>query len=502
MRLTTLQTLVVVGVLAGCPAVDVSLSTPLDRFYFPTALTHLDNPNGVDGGAGLLVVASTNFDKRFSGGSLIAINLDTLSPPLPAFGAAPTSPVTQIPSIRPGSLVGFGDGGFPDAVLIAPFAGQMAALPTGAGSFRLFVPTRSEKQRVHSVDLKIGADGTPSLSCFGSSSRDCSTNATSLNTFEQTTEGVPRAPGAFGVSVRERVCTATNDCGESGDAGSYGCVAGACTFTPTGGSVEPAADVLVTHIAQADRPLGSAKDMRGYLVKLPSERLAISPEAFVNLGPGASHAVAVGRRWNYLSGRVLNPLGNLIRMVDLKSGAVLSSGIENTFRVAESRAIGLSADERRVYLLGRTPDALLVAGVDDPSSDSPTLSIIRGNPLPEAPNELAVLHRPGRGDLLAITCTNAGVLALYDDDVGDIVAQVPGLGVQPFGLAVDRRGAGARFFVSNFQDGRIAVVDLVDLEHPQNARLVAHIGRQQLCLVRPTDVSCTTDGGVPDGGAR
>ena len=90
---------VVVGV-SACPAVDVSLPTPLDRFYFPTAIAHLDNPSGPDGGNGLLMVASTDFDKRFAAGSLIAINLDTLSPPLPPFGATPSSPVVQLPMIR------------------------------------------------------------------------------------------------------------------------------------------------------------------------------------------------------------------------------------------------------------------------------------------------------------------------------------------------------------------------------------------------------------------
>jgi hypothetical protein len=49
--------------------------------------------------------------------------------------------------------------------------------------------------------------------------------------------------------------------------------------------------------------------------------------------------------------------------------------------------------------------------------------------------------------------------------------------------------------VSNFQDGRVAVVDVPDLDAPRNARLVAHLGRQQLCLVRATDPSCG-DGGV------
>ena len=46
------------------------------------------------------------------------------------------------------------------------------------------------------------------------------------------------------------------------------------------------------------------------------------------------------------------------------------------------------------------------------------------------------------------------------------------------------RGNAARVFVSNFGDGRISVIDLPDLGRPQGARLVAHLGPQQLCLTR------------------
>ncbi len=491
--LKSLFAAVVVAGVSACPAVDVSLPTPLDRFYFPTAIAHLDNPSGPDGGNGLLMVASTDFDKRFAAGSLIAINLDTLSPPLPPFGATPSSPVVQLPMIRSAPLGP--DGGSPDAVLIAPFAGQMAALPLGPDRWRLFVPTRSERQRVHAVDLSVGAAGALTLNCFNSPARDCGLNATSLTAFEQTETAVPRAPGAFGVALRTRTCVTAADCGA--DPAEYVCRQGQCISTPTdGGPQEPSAEVLVTHITQADSPLGSTKDPRGYLVRLHSESMQLLPESFVNLGPGATHAVAVGARWNYVSGLLLSPLGNLIRLVETSSGATISSGLEAVFRVSEARGIALSSDERRVYLLGRSPDALLVASIDDPKSDSPRLQIVRGNPLPETPNEVVVLARPGRGDLLAITCTNAGVIALYDDDVGDVVVQIPGVGLQPFGLTVDRRGDGARLYTTNFQDGRVAVVDIPDLAQPQAARLVAHIGRQQLCLIRASDPSCATDGGV------
>jgi hypothetical protein len=69
------------------------------------------------------------------------------------------------------------------------------------------------------------------------------------------------------------------------------------------------------------------------------------------------------------------------------------------------------------------------------------------------------------------------------------VAQVP-VGQQPFDVAVSLRGAGARLFVSDFGDGRVAVVDLPSLSTPSEARLVAHLGARQLCLTTPSDPSC------------
>jgi hypothetical protein len=96
-----------------------------------------------------------------------------------------------------------------------------------------------------------------------------------------------------------------------------------------------------------------------------------------------------------------------------------------------------------------------------------------------------------------VTCSGGGALAIYDEDVGDLVAQVGQVGLQPFGLAIDQRGAGVRVFVGDFNDGRIAVIDVPDLNVPQDARLVAHVGVEQLCVVKPTQTAnCTTTTGV------
>ena len=83
-----------------------------------------------------------------------------------------------------------------------------------------------------------------------------------------------------------------------------------------------------------------------------------------------------------------------------------------------------------------------------------------------------------------MVCSSAGVLVIYDDERGDIVAQVEGVGLQPGSFTVDPRPNGARVYVSNFTDGRVAVIDLPDLDAPQGARVVARLGSSQVCLTR------------------
>ena len=93
-----------------------------------------------------------------------------------------------------------------------------------------------------------------------------------------------------------------------------------------------------------------------------------------------------------------------------------------------------------------------------------------------------------------MSCSADGSLAFYDDDLGQIAALMPGVGAVPFGIAVDRRDTFARLYVSNFGDGRVAVVDV-----PLSAsaaggrlspRLVGHIGSKQYCLLATDDRNC------------
>jgi hypothetical protein len=96
---------------------------------------------------------------------------------------------------------------------------------------------------------------------------------------------------------------------------------------------------------------------------------------------------------------------------------------------------------------------------------------------------------------VVVSCSVDGSLAFYDDDLGQIAALVPGVGAVPFAIAVDRRGDDfARLYVSNFGDGRIAVVDVplsIDAASGRlSPRIVAHVGMKQYCLLATDDRNC------------
>lgn len=415
---------------AACTGPGPVKPPPTQRFYFPSGLVHQDVAGSTHG---MLYVANADFDKRFDRGSLVAVDLDVVG--LPAFG-------DPVPAAGPPQLtqLGLTDQG---TVLLASFAGELAAWRRPGGGLRLFVPSRSEGDLLQVVD----AAEPRALTCATSEGRDCSEGAFSLTGYEDAETDLPRAVSPYAVAV------------------------------------SAAGQVYVAHLTNADSPRGTAKNLTSYVVKLDAEAPAVDASSFVPLGPGAVNSVALGQRWVYLSGRSLSTGTQLVRLLG-QGGEVAGAGLEGEFATIEARGLALSSDEGRLYLATRGPDRLVVAGVVGPASESPGLRVVRAVPLPATPNAVVTVPRPGRSDLVVISCSSAGVLALYDDEVGGVVAQVPGIGLQPYAVAVDRQGAGARLYVSNFTDGRVAVVDVPQLDRPQEARVVAHLGAQQLCLTR------------------
>src|SRR5262249_9509345 len=170
--------------------------------------------------------------------------------------------------------------------------------------------------------------------------------------------------------------------------------------------------------------------------------------------------------------------------------------IQSVWASIDARGLALHPSGQRLYLVTDNPPTLLVLDIDNFQSQglAPAFTLVRGVPLPAGPNDIQVIPRARGSPLVGVGCAIDGAVVVYDDDLGQIAALVPGVGAVPFALAVDRRGDVARIYVSNFGDGRVAVIDVpvpggsaVTTLAP---RIVGHIGLKQYCLLQTDDRNC------------
>jgi hypothetical protein len=443
---------------AGCAAETEPQPPPTDRFVYPSGIVHL--PVSSDPSKqGALYVASANFDKCFDTGAVLALDLDNLG--LPALGTAGDAAPRDITDLKVAPE---------SAVQIESFAGQMGVWRNPGGKPRLFVPTRAEENYLHAIDV---ADQTK-LECVNGEGRNCIPGALSLTSNIAGSENDhPRAPAPIGVTVGVR---------------------------------EGQPELWVTHIEAADSPARSARNPQTYVVRVSGAELSLSASNFISLTSGGlqlggAHSTALGDRYVYVTGRSYvaaeqtQPASFLLRLIDrTDTSRILETGLSAVYRTLEARNIqrvALGEDTDRLYILAQAPDTLLVVDVEEANSARPRFLVRSAVALPDRASDLAVMPRLG-GDglplagqeLVAVTCTATtrakGVVAFYDAKLDQIVGQVGNVGTQPYGIAVDQRGSAARLFITNFGDGRVAVIDIPDFEQMERARLVAYLGRPQV----------------------
>lgn len=494
----------------GCASERTAQPPPNDQFIYPTGLVHLD---GAAGGEGVLYVASANFDLKYRSGSLSAVDLGAL-PDLPAFSQPVTdeTPVVDVTDLRLG-------------------AGQQAAIPNLSGLMdayvrpgqpaRLFVATRAETSQIAVVD----ADGAQLTCAPPLSGTDCVDSPLALTNGEAGGGGeYPAAPAPFGVTVD--------------------------TLTPDNPRV------WVTHMEPAyTAATERIRDVKLYLMNLDPRSVEANLDADGDVRDGAyrlldlareggsgtaANAVAVAGPWAFITGRLTasgagggyvatSDLVRVMRRDLLESDYFDASGVpvagpqdwplglffanlKSSFSASESRGIAVSPSGRNIYVTTRAPDALLVLAIQDLNAPEPALRIERIVPLPDGAGEVRVIPRAGRGDLVAVSCSTAGALALYDADVGEVLGLVSNMGQdteddgtdafeETYAMTVDVRAdgpggvPGARIFLASFDDDRVAVVDVKDLSKPQDARLVARLGKARFCPGREQgEKDCRTGG--------
>lgn len=427
--------LVVWGV--SCSPSNAGDSAPIDALYYPAGIAVVE---GAVAGQRYLVVANSNFDKRYPTGTLSVIPIHALNLPPIGQGAPPT--VLERTDLQLSAK---------SVATVSSFAGAVAVWPMSNTRRRVFVPARSEGSMLNVVDFDLPTDGSPGASvvCPAASASTCAATQVSLEANETTASGLPRAPAPYGVALTA------------------------------------AGRLFLTHLVAADSPAGTLKDTQTYvatsLADQPKEQLS-----FLSLGSGATGGVVAGARYAYVAGRYYDrtALGaNLVRLV-AADGRLVDPAVEVAVRALDARGIALASDERRLYLAVRSPDALLVFDIVDPTADVPALHLRSAVPLAEGPNEVLAIRRDGQRDLVAVGSSTAGVVTLYDDQSELVVEVVRNVGLQPAGLAVARDGVGARIFVSAFGEGRVSTIDIADVTHAKGAFVSARLGKSQLCLTR------------------
>jgi|GEM_PF-302143 hypothetical protein len=454
-----------------------------NRLYYPSGVAFAA---AADGGLGRLYVANSNFDRRFDIGWVTAVDLaqvrtsaDDGARPLPLPGdPVPPPPDGGSDQGRPVQFVDLAtnEGSI---VKIASFAGLATVDDAGT---RLFVPSRSEGDELSIMDITPSTDGGTPIRCFFSGGTDCTVDALRLARAQDPGQaGQPAAPQPYSVAL-----------------------------------APDTDEIYVTHLRPAGRPAGSANNLENFLVTLHQADLdaarasfaangpyLVPDSAFASIGRGSSNSVVVTPDFLYVSGRakiVSTDPDVLLRVVDRSADLVAFPQLQLVWASLDARALQLRPGDGlrppRLYLAVDNPAALLVIDVIEPVGEllPPRFVLVRGVPLPAGPNDVQLIPRTGRAPLVVVSCAVDGSLAFYDDDLGQIAALVSGVGAVPFAIGVDLRDQFARLYVSNFGDGRVAIVDVPLSAEAAGGRfsphLVGHVGQKQYCLLATDDRNC------------
>jgi hypothetical protein len=193
--------------------------------------------------------------------------------------------------------------------------------------------------------------------------------------------------------------------------------------------------------------------------------------------------------------------GLALRLIDRQSAKrVINAAIELDFNLLETRGLALAGDQSEVFVAARSPDALLQLHVRGAATDTPSFSLAHAELLPLGASQVRVMDKPSGGHVAFVTSLGSqsfdavgqtqGSLVVYDDEAAQQVAILDGFGLQPYGLALQPIPPGVRLYVGLFGEGRIAVVDIPDLDRPEDARLVARLGTSHVCVTNPSSRGC------------
>lgn len=447
--------LLALALATACGEHAIASPPPRDRFFFPTGMAVRHLPSGQT----QLLVVSSNYDLRYDTGMLLSVDPDASGNARPPDGSPGDSRLSVLGSAPVDSFGGELE--VAEAAACPPLWENLAVT--------------TSRQSIAAYFFSLGDDGA--LAC-GS------------------------------------LCKFPLD---QSYADPYGVVVACSSFYPRASAFftylrGPQNEGLTTEV-----PL--ATDANGVLLTAPGSTGRRTGNGF-DLGLGDVHSGAFDPATGRLFFTPSNTVGaDPLRWFELTVPRlysppfpVQSYDLYRSVRGSTGRGIALSKDGTRAYVTLVLYDALeasrsgsiFVQGsalaILDIRPDPTGLTIPRlldVVPLEAGAAEIRVIGRPGLRDLLAITCSDAGSLELYDDEMGQVVKTIgastvsglPVLGRQPFGLALEEHpdpsrctstggGPCARLFVGSFEQGTVGIVE-VDPQRPWNASLVKVLGVAQ-----------------------
>jgi hypothetical protein len=462
------------------------------RLFFPSGMN-------VYAPTGHLLVVNGNFDHAFDGGTIVSFDpAKDFQPYFSYYDSSGALPATQLvpvitPLIRGVAMVG--NYGGPLVIYADP----------GGGRVRAFTASR-DGNAVDAVQLD---PATGALSCKGGGPTDIDCRSGVFDTFNAVCPAGLCPPGANNLSLEGPFGLAIGDAALPGST-TPGNVLFVSALIPHIDAILNS--TLYTRSQFAAVSLDAAVPTLFYAANASSETVAngigagpiVFDKARRRLILGGCYTRSASASGSALSSFKCNSTANLLRFVSVDEGPdanVQVVDLAALIRSYETTGLALGAVDpndpnlvpRRLYAALRNPD--LLVEMDLPADPTQLVTILRATALPVAPAGLAVLPRPPTGsgtpappDLIAVAAEASGNVTIYDTGSGQVVANLEGLGKQPYTLTVlqpqpaDTAAAGANpadprahLAATVFDGCAIALID-VPYQRPWKSSLRAILG--------------------------
>ncbi len=391
-----------------------------------------------------LYVVNSNFDRSFSGGTLVRLPTSLFVPGM-----------ARVTALSKSDLVGRVDA----------LAGELRLNPTGDA---LYLTSRD-----HNLLTRIPLNAQDAFSCGPGKSPDCSSGAIDL--------GAEDMPDPFAITFADLV-------------------------PPGQSSAEPF--VIVSHLSTVSTgPDTSAKDAFVALIPEAVARSQaqqpFSHGAYrVDLGTtgtdsllfdGATRRLFVGGCFERVDPQTViscqqdqnstytrtNPLRVLVPEAGA-STLVTRLALGSLTGGGDTVAIASSSDGTKLYVATALPSALETISLPAPG-DASLPKLVATVPLANQPSQMLVLRRP-TGDLLVVSATTHNAVLVVDPIRGQVLSQLDpdspngGLGQGPYGLQSAPTATGDRVYVSLFNDCAVEALD-VPGDDPSATSVVGIVGK-------------------------